>query len=236
RMLYLEPRIPLQEVEVALLVDDEFNRTRGAVIDRLGQSHCLLAHGDACRFVQKGGRGLLHNLLMAALNGTLPLPEIEAAPLSIRKHLNLDVTRLLHVTFDEDAFVAEAAARLVLCRAKTVADLLRSPGDAHALAAAAGRGLDHHRKTDFLGDPYCFLGAIGLPDVTGHRIHPGLRCQSLRLDLVAHGRDRRSRWADEDQAGGFHRLYESCAFGEETKARMDRLRTAFLCRRNDPVT
>src|SRR3546814_6849984 len=68
------------------------------------------------------------------------------------QHLNLDVARLLDVLLDEHALVAEAGARLVAGRAQALAHLGLAARDTHALAAAAGGSLDHHRVADRLGD------------------------------------------------------------------------------------
>ena len=53
-------------------------------------------------------------------------------------------------------------------RAKPSATSLASNGDAHALAAAAGRGLDHHRIADLVGDLHRVLGVLDHAEMAGH--------------------------------------------------------------------
>ena len=76
----------------------------------------------------------------------------------VAQHLNLDVARLLDIFLDEHAVVAEARLGLGLRRGEALADLSSAVGDAHALAAAAGRGLDHDRIADLVGDLDRLLG------------------------------------------------------------------------------
>jgi hypothetical protein len=57
RVLDLKPRVHFQEVEVAVLVDDEFHRAGRLVVHGLGQRHRLLAHGLARRFASRKGEG-----------------------------------------------------------------------------------------------------------------------------------------------------------------------------------
>jgi hypothetical protein len=44
RVLDLEPRVHLEEVEALVLADDELDRSRRLVVHRLGERHRLLAH------------------------------------------------------------------------------------------------------------------------------------------------------------------------------------------------
>ena len=64
----------------------------------------------------------------------------------VAEHLDLDVARLLDELLDEHAVVAEAVEALALHAVEALAHVLLVPREAHALAAAAGRGLHHHRK------------------------------------------------------------------------------------------
>ena len=61
---------------------------------------------------------------------------------------------------DEDPVVAKGIARFRGGALETVAHFRFAPGDAHALAAAAGGSLDHHRITDLAGD-LLRMGGIG---------------------------------------------------------------------------
>src|SRR3546814_3779518 len=65
---------------------------------------------------------------------------------------------------DEDAVVAEAVEPFALGRLKALADVLFLIGEAHALAAAACRGLHHHRIADLVRDPHRMFGIVDLAD------------------------------------------------------------------------
>ena len=67
--------------------------------------------------------------------------QVDAVAVLVGQHLNFDVAGLGHEFLDEDAVVAEAGRRLVLRRLEAFARLGVVPGDAHALAAAAGAAL-----------------------------------------------------------------------------------------------
>src|SRR4029077_11460130 len=82
------------------------------------------------------------------LDRALALAKINDIAVLVAEHLNLDMPRLLDIFLDEDAVIAEARLGFGLRRGEALRPLLRRPGDAHALAAAAGRCLDHDRKAD----------------------------------------------------------------------------------------
>src|SRR3546814_10863894 len=85
---------------------------------------------------------------------------------------------------DEDAVVAEAVEPFALGRLKALADVLFLIGEAHALAAAACRGLHHHRIADLVRDPHRMFGIVDLADEARNDIDPCLHRELLRLDLV----------------------------------------------------
>ena len=70
----------------------------------------------------------------------------------VAEHLDLDVARALDELLDEDAVVAEARQALAADAVELLAHVLLGPSEPHALAAAAGRGLHHHRIADAAGD------------------------------------------------------------------------------------
>ena len=70
----------------------------------------------------------------------------------VGQDLHFDVPRMLDVFFQIDAAVAEGGFGLGL---RLAARPTSAPGrwrHAHAASAAAGRGLDQHRKADLVGD------------------------------------------------------------------------------------
>mmetsp|Transcript_16628 Transcript_16628/g.27222 ORF Transcript_16628/g.27222 Transcript_16628/m.27222 type:complete len:314 (+) Transcript_16628:135-1076(+) len=149
RVLHLQPGVHLQEVEVLLRVAEHLHRARAVVVHPARQPHGLLLHGQPRGRVDHAGGRLLDDLLVAPLDGALALGEGGHRAVLVRQDVDLDVVRVLDELLDEHAVVAEAAARLLHAQPVAGHHLLVVPGDAHALAAAAGRGLDHHRVADF---------------------------------------------------------------------------------------
>ena len=121
---------------------------------------------------------------------------------------------------DEHAVVAERRLRLRLGAREAFGDFVARMGDAHALAAAAGRRLDHHGIADLVGDLGGVLGALDHAEIAGHGRDLGGVGEFLRFDLVAHRLDGVGVGADEDDAGGFERLRKGGALGEEAVAGM----------------
>jgi hypothetical protein len=142
----------------------------------------------AGRLVEERRRGLLDDLLVAALDRAFALAEIDDVAVLVAQHLDLDVARIGDELLDEDAVVAEGGAAST-CAGEALAPPRRRRGDAHALAAAAGRGLDHHRVADLVGDGTACSGPRS-PRKPG-TVETRGAARLLGLDLVAHGRDGR---------------------------------------------
>ena len=236
RMFHLEAGVHLQEVEIALTVHDELDRAGRAVVDGAGERHGAGAHFLAERLVDERARAFLDHLLVAALDRAFALAEMDGIAMRIGQHLDLDMAWLLDIFLDENAAVAESAYGLVHGGAEDLPELAVGAGDAHALATAAGRGLDHDRVADpaRAGD-----SPLGVRDFAGVARHDGnarpLR-KPLALDLVAHGGDGGRAGPDEHQPRRLDGLDEARILGEEAEARMDRLRAGVERRADDALT
>ena len=114
----------------------------------------------------------------------------------VAQHLDFDVARVVDELLDEACGrrrSCDLASERASCEA--LLGLLGVEGDAHALAAAAGGGLDHDRIADLVGDLHGVLGVVDLADVAGHGRDLGGCGRLLALDLVAHGGDGLADWA-----------------------------------------
>jgi hypothetical protein len=109
------------------------------------------------------------------------------------------------------------------------------PGEPHALAAAAGRGLHHHRVADVAGDPHRILGGRDVAEEAGHDVDArGLR-ELLGLDLVAHCRDRLWRRADKGDVVLGEHAREALALRQKTVAGVHGLSAGLLARLQDEI-
>ena len=153
----------------------------------------------------------------------------------VAQHLDFDVARIGDEFLDEDAVVAKTRFRFRAGAGKTLFQLGAAMGDAHALAAAAGGGLDHHRIADLVGDFFRLCIVLDDAEMAGHGRDLGGGGRALALDLVAHGGDRLGIGPDEDDAGFGQRLGEGSALGEKAVARMHGFRAALLAGGDDLI-
>ena len=195
RMLDLQPRVHLQEIEAAVLPGDEFDRAGAVVADRLGERDRLLAHPGPRLRVEQRARRFLDDLLVAALDRALALAEMDHVAVLVAQDLDFDVARIGDEFLDEDAIVAEARFRLRARARKTFGDLAPAEGDAHALAAAAGGGLDHHRVADLVGDGDRLLVVLDHAEMAGNGRDLGARRRLLRIRSCRPWRRWPSGWA-----------------------------------------
>mmetsp|Transcript_26613 Transcript_26613/g.77749 ORF Transcript_26613/g.77749 Transcript_26613/m.77749 type:complete len:459 (+) Transcript_26613:417-1793(+) len=223
RVFDLQPRVHLEEVVLVARVDEELDRPCRAVADRLRELHRLLPHPTPRRLRKVRCGRLLDHLLVAPLHGALALGQVDDVAVRVRDELDLDVARLLDVALDEDAVIAEGCRSLALRQTKRLPRLRLVPGNAHALAAAAGRRLDHHREANLARDTGRLVGVRDHALKARDRGDASLCGEALGLDLVAHRVDRKGGRADEGHARRLHRLGEGCVLREEAVAGVHRL-------------
>ena len=125
-MLDLQPRVHLEEVEALVLAGDEFDRAGGIVVHGFGQRDRLLAHLAAGGLVEQRRRRFLDHLLVAALDRTFALAEIDHVAMLVAQHLDLDVAGIDDEFLDEDAVVAERGLGFGLGETEAFGDFGRS--------------------------------------------------------------------------------------------------------------
>src|SRR6185312_16063418 len=107
RMLDLQPRVHLQEVEALVLRGDELDRARRVVADRFRERDGLRSHRRARLLVEQRRRRLLDHLLIAPLDRALALAEVDDIAVLVAEHLDFDVAGIGDELLDEHAVVAE---------------------------------------------------------------------------------------------------------------------------------
>ena len=89
---------------------------------------------------------------MAALERTFALVQVHGVALAVGHDLYLDMPRFLDELLYQDSVVAETRTGLIGRTFETVPALVVVAGDAHALAAATGAGLEHDGVAQLVGD------------------------------------------------------------------------------------
>ena len=142
-MLDLEPRVHLEEGRLRRVVDEELAGPGTDVADRAGERQRGLAEPLAERGVDRRRRRLLEDLLVAALDRAVAFAEVDAVAVAHRtgpgsRRGGAPSTRRSRMSRSSPnaAVASRRAAASASGRRLGLADR------AHALAAAAGRGLD----------------------------------------------------------------------------------------------
>src|SRR5690606_24624907 len=114
-VLDLDARVDLDEVELlAVHVDQELDGAGGVVVDGAAEAHGGFADALAqlARKVHAGGD--LDDLLVAALDGAVALPQVHEVAVAVAEDLDLDVLGAVDVAFEEDLGAAEGAGGFAL--------------------------------------------------------------------------------------------------------------------------
>ena len=176
RMLYLQPGVHLHEPDAVGRqplrgVSDELDGAGADIADGLGGLHRRLPDSGAGGRVHAGRGRLLDHLLVAALQRAVALEQVDSVPVRIGEHLHLDVTRAGDIGLQQHTVVAETGRRLASARAQRRLEVGGRLDLAHALAAAAGNGLDQHRIADGVGLGLEALRRLVLAEVARRHRH-----------------------------------------------------------------
>src|SRR5205823_13240873 len=131
-----------------VLIDDELDSAGVGVASFFYQPDSRFTHFEAFFLRQAGGRAFFDQLLVPPLRATLALEEMADVAVMVGDDLDLDVPRAVDVALQIDSGVAEGGLSLGAGLLQSLLEGQIVAGDAHAFAAAAGRGLDEDGKAD----------------------------------------------------------------------------------------
>ncbi len=161
-MLHLNARVDLDEIPLLRIdVVEKFDGASIAVVGFVCKADGGFAEFVAHRRWQIRRRSNFHHFLMAALNRTVSLVQMQKIAVIVGKYLDFEMTRTRQIFFEKDRRIAKGRFCFALRFFETSGELRFIVNDAHAAAAAAHRGFYDHRVADFFGD---FVGF-------GRRLH-----------------------------------------------------------------
>jgi len=220
-MFYLKSGIHLHEIKGIVGVEQKLHGAGAAIADGPRRGHRGLAHLGAHDGRQAGCRRFLDHLLVAALQRAVALEQIHRAAVAVAEHLDLDVARPGQVFLHQHGVVAKGVPGLAPRGGQGLGEFSGTRHHAHALAAAAGGGLEQHRVAHGVGGLFQRRFILVFAVVAGYQGHAGAFHQALGGGFRAHGRDRRGRRADEHDAGRGAGAGEGSVFRQKPVAGMD---------------
>ena len=111
RVLDLQPRVHLDEVELAVLIE-ELDRAEAAIVQLAQRIDDHRAEPLALRRIERRRGRLLDHLLVSALQRAVALAQMDDVTAAVADHLHLDMARMVEEPLDIDPVVAERRARL----------------------------------------------------------------------------------------------------------------------------
>jgi hypothetical protein len=158
---------------------------------------------------------------VAALNGTVALPEVHQVAVSVAENLHFDVLGLGDVALEKNLGPTERRRRFALRLFEPSAEFTGVPDDPHAAATAAEAGFDHQRESDALAVGSEFGGIVQCRVGAGNGGNADRVGQTFRRGLVAKHVEVVWRRADELDAGRLAGACQRRAFCQEPVTRMD---------------
>ena len=128
RVLDLDAGVHFEEVEVALVVEQELERAGVGVLHRARRVDDRAAQLAPHLLGDRDRRAFLEQLLVAPLDRALALAEVDDGAVMIAEDLELDVARVLDVLLDVDVADAEGRFRLALRGLQRLRQLRRRRG------------------------------------------------------------------------------------------------------------
>jgi len=214
-VLHLHAGIHLDEVELSVLVE-ELKGAGAAVADAQAGIDTYRADAGTLLGSDAGRRGFLDHLLVAALNRTIALAQMDRLPLAIGQYLDFDVARPLQVFLHVHRAVAKCRLGLAAREHNRGGQMSLAVDHPHPAPAATRCRLDQHRIADLAGNGDVLGGIVGQGAArTGYAGHTGLLHGVDGRHLVAHQADGFRARTDEDEAAAFH------PFGKNQRSRRE---------------
>src|SRR5699024_5901384 len=158
RVLDLQAGVDLEEGD-SVALHHELDGAGAVIAGPAAESLGRLVEPPALLVGEERGRGLLDELLEAALQSAVAGTGDDDVAVLVGEHLRLDVAGLVEVLLDKALAAAERGDGLTGGGLEEVGDLGHLVGDLHAAATAAEGGLDGDGQAVLLGELDDLVGA-----------------------------------------------------------------------------
>ena len=155
-MLHLQAGVHLDERKLSIFVE-KLDGARAEITQLFQRTGADAADLVALLSIESGAACFLPYFLVAALQRTVALAEMYNLAMAVGQDLDFDMARVLEILLHIDRVVAERGLGLGAGLAQREGQILRILRHFHALAAAAGGGLDQHGIAD-IGCDLCRVG------------------------------------------------------------------------------
>ena len=150
RVLYLQAGVHFHEKELSAVSVaigrwrriKEFHRAGATIINGFGGLHCGMAEGVAGGLVQTRCRRFFNDFLVAALYRTIAFKQVNSVAMVIGKHLHFHMAGGGQIALQQHPIVTKGVTGFAAGGGQGFIEFLSTVDHAHALATAAGHGLD----------------------------------------------------------------------------------------------
>src|SRR5882757_7265153 len=221
RVLDLDARIHFDKINRAVLIQQKLDRASVGVANSLQCLDDPSAHFFAQLGVQHRRRRFFDQFLMAALDGTFALAQMNDFAVLIAQNLKFNVSRIFNEALGVNVGRAKGLLRLAARRFVRGQKFFLLAHHAHAATAAAGNRLHNQREAYFRG----FFGQLFF--ALDRAIAPWNRWQTrafhftARAILFAHHFNYFRSRANKRNFRGFADFGEICVFGEKSVTRVN---------------
>ena len=235
RVFHLQTGVDFEERDRAALAQQILHRARAHIARRLANLARRLVDALALRIGQKRGRGLFHQLLVAALQRAIAGAQHAHIAVLVGHHLGFNVPRLVEELLDKAFATAKGGHGLAHRGAVQLVNVLSLPHHLQATATAAKCGFHRNRQAVFAGKGVHLGHVFHRLGRTRYQRRAHRQRQLARLHLVTQLLNRRRRWADPGQARVNHCAGKARVFRQKAVAGVHGIRPAMLGHRNQLV-
>lgn len=147
-MLYLQSRIHLHKVKlICFSIKDKFNCSCIEISHSLSSLNCSFTNtfSDLRWYLW---RSFFYNLLMSSLNWAISLVKIYIVTMLITEHLDLNMSWLLNVFFNNNMLIIETFKGFSFSCIKLILEFTFVFHDSHTLTSSTEGSFNHNGETD----------------------------------------------------------------------------------------
>jgi hypothetical protein len=141
-MLDLNAGVDLDKVVTVLLIDEELSSACVAVLDVSSNFDGIVQNGLTNVLGKMSCWSHFDDLLMATLDRTITLKQMNAVTLSIGKKLDFNMPRPLEESFDENGSIAKCTLGFTDRTLKRILELVMGTNDTHSTTTTAHSGFN----------------------------------------------------------------------------------------------
>mmetsp|Transcript_1300 Transcript_1300/g.1725 ORF Transcript_1300/g.1725 Transcript_1300/m.1725 type:complete len:346 (-) Transcript_1300:436-1473(-) len=197
-VLNLNTRVDFNEIMSTFTINQKFHCSRIFIVGSLEKFHGVIKECLTCCLWKSYCWTCFNYFLVPSLYRAIAVIQVHSSTSAITKHLDFNMARFIHITFNEHGAIAECSSSFTCSSGETLFELFFRIDHSHSFSSSTHSSFDNYRVADpRINEFPGFFDSCNCAITSGHNLDTTFDCNLSRRCLVSKSTQIIHSWANK---------------------------------------